>query len=241
MRIHPLHSWDIRQEDAPALQKELAGMVDTRMPLTGYELVAGADVSYNRFSPIFYAAVVVLRASDWSVVEVQGAVREGHFPYIPGLLSFREAPVLLEAFAKVQSPVDAVMFDGQGIAHPRRLGIASHVGLWLQVPCLGCAKSLLHGRHGELGEKVGSVAPLRSHGEVIGEAVRTKKGVKPVYVSAGHRVDLPSAVRLVLAACRGYRLPEPTRQAHLHVNELRRRGGGHKGAAAPDGEQSGQG
>jgi deoxyribonuclease V len=224
MRIHPLHSWDIRQEEAPALQKELAARVDTRTPLTGYELVAGADASYNRFSPIFYAAVVVLRASDWSVVEVQGAVREGHFPYVPGLLSFREAPVLLDAFAKVQSPVDVVMFDGQGIAHPRRLGIASHVGLWLQVPCLGCAKSLLHGRHGELGPQVGAVAPLRSHGEVIGEAVRTKKGVKPVYVSAGHLIDLPSAVRLVLASCRGYRLPEPTRQAHLHVNDLRRRG-----------------
>jgi deoxyribonuclease V len=225
MNIHPLHSWDVSEAEAPALQKELAGKVDTHTPLAGYELVAGADVSYNRFSPTFYAAVVVLRASDWGVVEVRGAVRESHFRYVPGLLSFREAPVLLDAFAKVRSRVEVVMIDGQGIAHQRRLGIAAHVGLWLQVPCLGCAKSLLHGRHEEVGEQVGSTAPLRSRGEVIGEVVRTKKGAKPVYVSVGHRIDLPSAVRLVLAACRGYRLPEPTRQAHLHVNDLRRRGG----------------
>jgi deoxyribonuclease V len=224
MKLHPLHSWDIPLAEAPTLQKELAARLDLRSPLTGWRLVAGADVSYNRFSTTFYAGVVVLRADDWSVVEAQGAVRESHFPYVPGLLSFREAPALLDAFAKVQSPVDAVMIDGHGIAHQRRLGIAAHVGLWLDVPTLGCAKSLLHGHAEEPEDAVGSVAPLRSLGEVIGQAVRTKKGVKPVYVSAGNHMDLASAVRLVLAACRGYRLPEPTRQAHLYVNALRQRG-----------------
>jgi deoxyribonuclease V len=222
MKLHPLHSWDVPLAEAPALQKELAARLDTHTPLTRWRFVAGADVSYNRFSTTFYAGVVVLRADDWAVVESQGAVRESPFPYVPGLLSFREAPALLDAFAKVQSPVDAVMIDGHGIAHPRRLGIAAHVGLWLEAPTLGCAKSLLHGHVGELEETAGSVAPILSHGEVIGQAVRTKKGVKPVYVSSGHRIDLPSAVRLVLASCRGYRLPEPTRQAHLYVNALRR-------------------
>jgi deoxyribonuclease V len=226
MKIHPLHSWDINPTQAAALQKELASRVDVRTPLTRCELVAGADVSYNRFSTTFFAGVVVLRVADCAVVETQGAVlHDVTFPYVPGLLSFREAPVLLEAFARVQAEPDAVMLDGQGIAHPRRLGLASHVGLWLQRPCLGCAKSKLTGRYQEPGEKPGSLAPLLAGGEVVGDVVRTRKKTQPVFVSAGHLIDLPSAVRLVLATCRGYRLPEPTRQAHLHVNALRRQFG----------------
>jgi deoxyribonuclease V len=223
MIIHPLHSWDLTPAEAVTLQRELAGRVDTRMPLTRCDLIAGADVSYNRFSSTFFASVVILRTSDWSLVETRGAVREVTFPYIPGLLSFREAPVLLDAFARVEAQPDAVMLDGQGIAHPRRLGLASHVGLWLDLPCVGCAKSVLAGRYRAPDDKVGALAPLVLDGEVVGNAVCTKKKVKPVFVSAGHRIDLPSCVRLVLDACQGYRLPEPTRQAHLHVNALRRR------------------
>jgi deoxyribonuclease V len=226
MNIQPLHRWDLDPTEAVALQRELAGRVETHTPLVPCKLVAGADVSYNRFSPIFYAAVVVLRTDDWTVVEEQGAVRESPFPYIPGLLSFREAPVLLEAFAKLETVPDAVMCDGQGIAHPRRLGLASHVGLWLDLPCVGCAKSLLTGKYKEPGKKASSLAPLVDRGEVVGDVVRTKDNVKPLFVSAGHKIDLPSAVRLVLEACQGYRLPEPTRQAHLHVNALRRAGKG---------------
>jgi deoxyribonuclease V len=222
MKIHELHPWDLAPADAVALQRELAGRVDTRSPLTRCRLVAGVDVSYARFSDRFFAGVVVLELPDLNVAERVGAVRETRFPYIPGLLSFREAPALLEAFAKLKSEPDAVMVDGQGLAHPRRFGIACHLGLWLDKPCLGCAKSLLTGRHKELGRKTGSLAPLMVKDEVVGEAVRTKDGVKPVYVSAGHKIDLPSAVRLVLETCHGYRLPEPTRQAHLFVNELRR-------------------
>jgi deoxyribonuclease V len=224
--IHPLHSWKLTAAEAVALQGELASRVDVRTPLTRCELIAGADVSYNRFSTTFYASVVVLRYDNCSIVETQEAVQEVTFPYVPGLLSFREAPVLLEAFAKVKAEPDAVMFDGQGIAHPRRLGLASHVGLWLDRPCVGCAKSRLTGEFKEPGRKAGSLAPLVADGEVVGDVVRTKDGIQPVYVSAGHRIDLPSAVRLVLATCRGYRLPEPTRQAHLHVNALRRKFGG---------------
>jgi deoxyribonuclease V len=203
--------------------------VDVRVPLTKWDLIAGADISYNRFSSRFYAAVVVMRADDCSVVEVRHAVRESPFPYVPGLLTFREGPALLDAFAQVESPVDVVMFDGQGIAHPRRLGLASHMGLWLKVPSIGCAKSLLTGHFKEPGPKAGSVSPLKYRDEVLGEAVRTKDRTSPVFVSAGHLIDLPSSVRVVLQTSRGYRIPEPTRQAHLTVNEIRRKDGGGKG------------
>src|SRR5262249_4437326 len=128
MKIHRLHPWDLSRPDAVALQKELAARVDVRTPLTRFDLVGGADVSYNRFSNVFCAGVVVLRAADGTVVEKQGAVGESSFPYVPGLLSFREAPVLLEALAKVESEPDAVMLDGQGLAHPRRFGLACHIG-----------------------------------------------------------------------------------------------------------------
>jgi deoxyribonuclease V len=222
MRIRDLHPWDLTPAEAVALQRELAGQVDTRSPLTQCRLVAGVDVSYARFSDRFFAGIVVLELPGVNVVERVGAVRVTPFPYIPGLLSFREAPALLEAFARLQSQPDVVMVDGQGLAHPRRFGIACHLGLWLDLPCMGCAKSLLTGRHKELGPKAGSLAPLVDKGEVVGEAVRTKDRVKPVYVSAGHKIDLPSAVRVVLETCRGYRIPEPTRQAHLYVNALRR-------------------
>jgi deoxyribonuclease V len=225
VQIHPLHSWNLTPTEAVALQRELASRVDVRTPITRCELIAGADVSYNRFSTTFFASVVVLRFDDCSIVETQGAVQEVTFPYVPGLLSFREAPVLLEAFAKVQTEPDAIMLDGQGIAHPRRLGLASHIGLWLNRPCLGCAKSRLTGRYKEPARKAGSLSQLMDGGEVIGDVVRTKDAVQPAFVSAGHRIDLSSAVRLVLATCRGYRIPEPTRQAHLHVNAFRRQAG----------------
>lgn len=221
MRLHSLHSWDLQPTAAVALQRELAARVDTTRPLRSWKRIAGADVSYNRHSNIFYAAVVVLEMPDLRVIEEQGAVGESSFPYVPGLLSFREAPILLEAFAKVQSEPDVIMFDGQGLAHPRRLGLACHVGLWLGRPSLGCAKSLLTGTYEEPAWEAGSTSPLVHRGEVIGKVVRTKNGVKPVYVSPGHRIDLESSVAVVLDTCRGYRIPEPTRQAHLHVNALR--------------------
>jgi deoxyribonuclease V len=222
VRIHRLHSWDLTPTQAVALQRELAARVDALTPLRRWELIAGADVSYNRFSSTFYAGVVVLRLPDLAIVEKQGAFGESVFPYRSGLLSFREAPILLEAFGRVESEPDVVMLDGQGMAHPRRLGLASHVGLWLDRPCLGCAKSRLTGRFDELEREAGSSSPLIDRGEVVGEVVRTKTGVQPVYVSVGHQLDLASAVAVVLGSCHGYRIPEPTRQAHLHVNVLRR-------------------
>jgi deoxyribonuclease V len=221
MKIHNLHAWDLTPTEAVALQRKLADRIDTRTPLTRCELVAGADISYERFSDVFYAGVVVVRVADGEVIERRSAVKRNPFPYIPGLLSFREAPALLEAFAQIESEPDAIMFDGQGYAHPRRFGLTCHVGLFLEKPCLGCAKSLLTGTFKEPRPRAGSLSPLIDKGEVIGNVVRTKNKVKPVYVSVGHRIDLPSAVRVALQTTRGYRIPEPTRQAHLYVNRLR--------------------
>jgi len=222
MDIAPLHAWDLEPTEAVALQRQLASQVKVDVPLTDYELVAGADVSYNRFSTTFYAAVVVLRRSDWSIIETVGAVGENAFPYIPGLLSFREAPVLLQAFAKVKHRPDVVVCDGQGIAHPRRFGIACHLGLWLKLPTIGCGKTKLTGKYEEPGPLPGDTSPLLDRGEVIGEVVRTKARTKPLFVSPGNLIDLASSVRLIVGACKGYRQPEPTRQAHLKVNEVRR-------------------
>ena len=223
MKIPTLHSWDLSPKEAITLQKELAAQIDIKRPLKNCEFIAGADCSYNRFSPKFYAAVVVLRTSDWSIVETQGVIGESPFPYIPGLLSFRETPIVLQAFGKLEQRPDAVMCDGQGYAHPRRFGLACHLGLWLGIPCFGCAKTRLVGAHDEPGLDAGEFAPLRDKDEIIGNVVRTKHRTKPVYVSVGHLIDLKSATKWTLESCRGYRIPEATRQAHLHVNQMRLR------------------
>ncbi len=221
MKISPLHSWALTPTEAVALQRELANRIDVSPPLEKCELIAGTDCSYNRFSPKFYAAIVVLRVSDCSIVETQGVVGESPFPYIPGLLSFRELPMLLEAFAKLEHRPDAVMVDGQGLAHPRRFGLACHLGLWLDLPCFGCAKTRLIGNHDEPEEEAGAMTSVIDKGEVVANFLRTKRRTKPVYISPGHRINLKSATHWTLATCKGYRIPEPTRQAHLHVNQMR--------------------
>ncbi len=160
-------------------------------------------------------AVVVLRLPELTVVESTVAEERVEFPYVPGFLSFREAPLLLAAWERLNLTPDLVVVDAQGIAHPRRLGLASHLGLFLDVPTVGCAKSILCGRHGDLGDDPGASAFLLDNGEVIGAALRTKRGTKPVYVSIGHKVDLETALHWVMACCHGYRIPEPTRLAHL--------------------------
>jgi deoxyribonuclease V len=220
-----LHEWKMTPREAVELQKRMRESVRIR-PHAGkkIETVAGADISFNKFSPVIYTGIVVLRLPSLEVVEEVGVVGETQFPYVPGLLSFREAPSVLEAWSKLKVEPDAVMFDGQGIAHPRRVGIASHVGLFLNRPTLGCAKSVLVGRHAELAEERGSWQPLvdPKNDETVGAALRTKTRVQPIYVSPGHLIDLAGAIELTLKADGGYRQPEPTRRAHLLVNALRR-------------------
>jgi deoxyribonuclease V len=218
-----LHKWNVTPTDAALLQTDLRWRVRVQPLQKKIETIAGADISFNKFSETVYAGIVVLRLPALETVEEVGVVSRAKFPYIPGLLSFCEAPSVLEAWAKLKIEPDAVMFDGQGIAHPRRIGIASHVGLFLNRPTLGCAKSVLIGKFEEPAEARGSWSPMLHKGEVVGAAVRTKTRVQPVYVSPGHLIDLRGAIDLTLACDGGYRVPEPTRRAHLLVNELRRK------------------
>jgi deoxyribonuclease V len=220
------HRWDLPYAEARDLQRELASEIDTSTPLPEINLIAAADVSFNRFDTEIAAAVVVVRVGTFELVERVGLIWPMAFPYIPGLLSFREGPALVEAFGRIQSPYDVILMDGQGIAHPRRIGIASHLGLFLDRPSVGCAKTRLTGKYEEPGPNRGDRTPLLDGDEVIGAVVRTKDRVKPLFVSPGHRCDLESAVGLVLATSGKYRLPTPTRMVHDFVNEVRRRAKG---------------
>jgi len=201
--------------EAKEIQLDLAGKVATENEGINPRLIAGVDISSPDSRGIARGAVVLLSYPELGIVEVKLVEKELAFPYIPGLLSFRECPLILAACEKLRNIPDLVLVDGQGIAHPRRLGLASHLGLFLDTPTIGCAKSILCGRHEPVGEKVGSYAELIDNGEVIGAALRTKIGTKPIYVSIGHKIDLATALNWVTKCCRGYRLPEPTRFAHL--------------------------
>jgi len=185
-------------------------------------LVAGADVSYDRGSPVLFAAIVVLDAETLEVVEVASTRGRARFPYVPGYLSFRELPPLEAAFARLRARPDLLLCDGHGLAHPRRFGLASHLGVQLGVASIGCAKSRLVGEHRAPGPRRGAHTVLRDGGETIGEVVRTREGVAPVYVSVGHRVSLATARRLALRFSPRFRIPEPIRAAHAEVNRLRR-------------------
>lgn len=213
--------WDLSPAEAIALQRELASRVRCEDDFPPPRLIAGVDVSTSRGSEVGYAAIVVLSVPDLTIVEVAEAQMPLPMPYIPGLLSFREVPVALAAYARLSNQPDLLMVDGQGRAHPRRFGIACHLGVLLDKPTIGCAKSILVGTHAPLELERGSTAPLVHRQEVVGVAVRTKTKVNPVFVSCGHRIALDTAVRWVLDCGRGYRLPEPTRQAHLASNAYR--------------------
>jgi deoxyribonuclease V len=205
------HAWDVDAGQAIAIQRELAGKVVREGDPGEVRFIAGVDMSA---SGVARAAVVVLSYPELELVEVARAEKPLAFPYVPGLLSFREGPAVLAAFSLLKQEPDLIMFDGQGIAHPRRIGIASHIGVLLDKPSIGVAKSLFVGRGPEPDAEAGSWTELSDKGEVIGATVRTKRNVKPLYVSIGHRISLPLAVEWVLRTTRGYRLPEPTRQAH---------------------------
>jgi deoxyribonuclease V len=226
MRIKSLHEWGLSIVEAKALQLELAARVDDQTRLGEVRYVAGADISYSKFSGTLYAGVVVMDVETGEVVEESTVVREAGFPYVPGYLSFRETPAVLDAFAQLTREPDVVICDGQGRAHPRRFGLACHLGLWLDLPTIGCAKSRLCGEFEPPGAGVGSRSPLLDGGEVIGRVVRTRVRTKPLFVSSGHRCDLESAVALVLALAKPYRQPASTRKAHALVNRARLEAGG---------------
>src|SRR2546426_2468296 len=211
-----LDEWNLQPEEAIALQRKLAAKVIRTDQLPGeVRLVAGVDMAINEETDMARAAVVLLSYPQMEVLERHVYEEPVRMPYIPGLLSFREIPCILGAFARLREQPDLVMVDGQGIAHPRYLGIASHLGLWLDLPTIGCAKSILRGHYNEkaLSEEAGLWVPLIYKGERIGAAVRTRSHVKPMIISLGHRISLETSIKYVLACSKGYRLPEPTRQA----------------------------
>jgi len=214
MHLHRRHSWDVTPKEAIALQQELRSQViaDRPIDLAAVRLVAGVDVSVK--DGVSQAAIVVATFPDFRPVEIVRAMRPTPFPYVPGLLSFREGPVLEEAFGTLTAEPDVFLFDGQGLAHPRRIGIASHMGLWLDRPTVGCGKTRLCGRHHAVPPERGAWAPLVDEGEVVGAALRTRANTNPMFISPGHLADLASAVELVLRCSPRFRIPEPIRLAH---------------------------
>jgi deoxyribonuclease V len=215
MQVVRLHSWQLSSREAREIQRQLAARVSRDSRVTTPHFIAGVDISVTRSHNLATAAVVVLEYPGLRLVETSVVSGRVDFPYVPGLLSFRESPLTLAACKKLATYPDLILVDGQGIAHPRQLGLASHLGLCLNTPTIGCAKSLLCGQYEEPGMAPGSYASLVDRGDIIGAALRTRLAVKPVYVSIGHQVDLDAAIYWVLECCRGYRLPEPTRLAHL--------------------------
>ncbi len=215
LRLQHAHRWDLPAAEAVQVQLVLRGAlrVEQALDLAALRCVGGVDAGFPAGGEIARAVVVVLAYPAMTLVEYAVAEVPVRFPYVPGLLSFREAPAILAALEKLSFLPDVLIFDGHGLAHPRRLGIACHLGVLLDHPTVGCAKSILVGKHGPLGEAAGSTSELCVGAEVLGAAVRTRRGVKPVYISPGHRSDIGSAVQLALACGRGYRLPEPTRLA----------------------------
>jgi deoxyribonuclease V len=209
-----LHPWDLTVEEAIALQKSLATRVQQTNGFDPEKIrtVAGVDASYKDEG---LAAISILSFPDLKVIEEVTATARATFPYVPGLLSFRETPLALRAFEKLPALPDLIMVDGQGLAHPRRFGIACHLGLLLDCPTIGVAKSRLVGTHADPGENAGDTAPLIHKGETIGMVLRSKPRTNPLFISVGHKVDLETAVAMVMRCFRGYRLPEPTRFAHL--------------------------
>jgi deoxyribonuclease V len=216
-----LHPWKVTPQEAIRIQEELRERLRLRPPKASFKTIAAADVSYSLADDKLYAAFLLFSYPDLTLMESASAWGRVSFPYIPGLLTFREAPILLQAFSKLKIRPGLIMVDGQGIAHPRSMGIAAHLGILLDLPTIGCAKSRLFGEDAEPGPDQGSVIPLLDHGRMVGMIVRTRAGVKPVYVSPGHRMDLDTSVKIILSLCRGYRIPEPLRQAHIFVNQLR--------------------
>jgi deoxyribonuclease V len=222
-RSAALHDWSMTPREAVELQRRLAPRVVVAPPRRAPRTVAGLDVSVGRFEKTCRAGAVLLEIDTLRVLARSRVTRPVPFPYVPGLLSFREVPVLLDALAELPSPPDVLVVDGQGLAHPRRFGLACHLGLWCDLPAIGVAKSILCGTHDTLGPSRGAAAPLVHGGETVGVALRTRAHVKPVYVSVGHRFDLPSAVALALRLAPRYRLVEPVRQAHALVSSSRGR------------------
>ncbi len=221
MKIKKLHNWNLTPKQAIALQKKLAPKVKFTPVKKFPKLVAGLDCAFSKDGKKIIAAVVVLKLPELKVIETKHTIRKLRFPYIPGLLSFREAPACLSVVKKLKNTPDAFLIDGHGFAHPRRFGIASHLGLFLNKPTIGCAKSLLIGTFETPPAQKGSFTPLKDKNETIGVVLRTATNVKPIFISVGNNCRLSDAIKIALACTAGFRIPEPTRLADHLVSKLK--------------------
>lgn len=212
--MNSLHPWNVSIEEALQIQKDLRGRVVLKNRFSEVKTVAGSDVAYSRDGTFLLGAMVVVSYPELRPLDSALASGKVTFPYLPGLFSFREGPVLLKAFDQLKVKPDLIIFDGHGIAHPRRFGLAAHMGLWFDLPSVGCARTPLLKDVTSPGSSKGSVAWVYLEGEKVGAALRTRKDVKPVFVSPGHRIDLMTSIHFILSSCRQYRIPEPLRLAH---------------------------
>jgi deoxyribonuclease V len=220
MKIKHLHDWDLEPKEAIALQKQLAVQLidNTPLDIAAIQTIAGVDVSVK--NGISQAAVVVCNYPNLEPIEIVRAQQPTNYPYIPGLLTFREGSVLVSAFQKLEHEPDVFVFDGMGQIHPRKIGIAAHMGLWLDKPTIGCGKTHFIGEYAEPDSEKGAYSNLIYYGEQLGVVLRTRANVKPVYISVGHRTDLQSAIQLILSVSPKYRLPQPIRLAHNAAGEF---------------------
>ncbi len=221
MKARKLHEWDLSYKEAIEIQRRLARQVRFTKMKKKPTVIAGLDCAFSKDGRRIVAAVVVIELPSFTVIETTTATRKVDVPYIPGLLSFREAPACIDAIEKLKAKPDVFVVDGQGIAHPRRFGIASHIGVLVDKPTVGCAKSRLIGSFEELGRRKSSYSPLMDDDEVIGAVVRTRTDIKPVFVSVGHKCTLADAIKVVLRCTTRYRLPEPGRLAHQLVSKAK--------------------
>ncbi len=215
--MKPLHLWNVTPEQALRIQENLRHRVILKKTFLKLRTIGGGDVSYQKEGNLLFAAMVVLSFPQMETLDVATAHGKISFPYLPGLLTFREGPILIKTFEKLRIRPDILIFDGQGIAHPRGIGLATHLGLWFNLPSIGCAKTPLLGKSATPGPSKGSFELIRENGNEVGAVVRTKDKVKPVFVSPGNQIDLPTSIRVVLESCQGFRIPEPLRKAH-HIS-----------------------
>ncbi|MES2267174.1 MAG: deoxyribonuclease V [Bacteroidota bacterium] len=207
--------------EAIAYQEELRQKIRIRELTIPIKTIAGADISFDKDSDILYAGIVVFNYPEMTVIGTSTAISHTSFPYISGLLAFREVPALFNAWNNLYAKPDLLVLDGQGIAHERRMGIATHFGLLTNVPTIGSAKSRLYGRYEEPADKAFAQSPMYDKGELIGVALRSKERCNPIYISPGHNINMQQSVDVIKNCIRGYRIPEPTRQAHYLVNKIR--------------------
>jgi deoxyribonuclease V len=215
-----LHSWNVGVEEAIQIQEFLRDQIVLKKNFIKLRTIGGGDVAYSKKGDRLFGAVVALSFPGMEILDIAMANGKVSFPYIPSLLSFREGPILIKAFHRLKIKPDIMIFDGQGIAHPRGIGLASHMGLCLDLPSIGCAKTPLLNDFISPGSSKGSYEWVRGEGKEVGAVLRTKNDVKPLFVSPGHRIDLMASIQLILESCQGFRFPEPLRKAHQTTRNM---------------------